>query len=94
MKKKDTMAIREEWLMEVLDTLEMLENKAETNGESKVMYEMIRTLKDNLEIEEQGGNTLFFLFLSGAMTIGQRRIFIIPHSADICQALFEKNFYA
>ena len=52
MKKKDTMEIREEWLMEVLDTLEMLEDKAETNGESKVMYEMIRTLKDNLEIGE------------------------------------------
>ena len=61
MKKRDTMEIREEWLMEVLDTLEMLEDKAETNGESKVMYEMIRTLKDNLEIGEQGGRALFFL---------------------------------
>ena len=60
MKKKDTMEIREEWLMEVLDTLEMLEDKAETNGESKVMYAMIRALKDNLEIGEQGGNALFF----------------------------------
>jgi hypothetical protein len=50
MKKKDTMTIREEWLMEVLDTLEMLEDKAETNGESKVMFEMIKTLRDNLEI--------------------------------------------
>lgn len=94
MKKKDTMEIREEWLMEVLDTLEMLEDKAETNGESKVMYTMIKTLKDNLEIGKQGGGALFFLFLSGAMTIGQRRIFIIPHPAVICQALFEKNFYA
>lgn len=50
--KKDTMTIREEWLVEVLDTLEMLEDKAETNGESKVMYAMIRTLKENLEIGE------------------------------------------
>jgi hypothetical protein len=50
--KKDTMTIREEWLVEVLDTLEMLEDKAETNGESKVMYAMIRALKDNLEIGE------------------------------------------
>ncbi len=51
MKKKDTMEIREEWIMEVLDTLEMLERKAETNGESKIMYEMLKALKENVEIE-------------------------------------------
>lgn len=50
MKKKDTMVIREEWIMEVLDTMEMLERKAETNGESKIMYEMMKALKENVEI--------------------------------------------
>ena len=51
MKKKDTMTIREEWLMEVLDTLEMLEDKAETNGESKIMYEMMKAIEENIEIK-------------------------------------------
>lgn len=51
MKKKDTMTIRREWLNEVLDTLEMLERKAETNGESKIMYKMMKALEENVEIE-------------------------------------------
>lgn len=94
--KKDTMKMRREWINEVLDTLDDLEAKAETNGESGLMWEILKTVRDNIEIEEQGGGALFFyffLFLSGAMTIGQRRIFIIPHPAVICQAFFEKNFY-
>ena len=53
MKKKDTMTIRREWLNEVLDALEMLEEKAETNGESGLMYEMIKTLKANTEIKNR-----------------------------------------
>ncbi len=52
MKKKDTMEIRETWLNEVLDTLVELERKAETNGESKIMYEMLQALRANIEIEE------------------------------------------
>ena len=51
MKKKDTMTIREEWLMEVFNTLEELERKAETNGESKIMYEMLKAVEANIEIE-------------------------------------------
>lgn len=51
MKKKDTMKMRREWLNEVLDTLEILEEKAETNGESRLMYEMLKTLKANTEIK-------------------------------------------
>ena len=51
MKKKDTMEIRGEWIVEVLDALEMLERKAETNGESKIMYEMMKALGENVEIE-------------------------------------------
>lgn len=50
--KKDTMIIREEWLLEVLDTLEMLESKTETKGESKVVYEMAKALRDIVEIGE------------------------------------------
>ena len=53
MKKKDTMTIRKEWLNEVLDALEMLEEKAETNGESGLMYEIIKTLKANTEIKNK-----------------------------------------
>lgn len=51
MKKKDTMEIREEWIMEVFDALEMLERKAETNGESKIMYAMMKAIEENVEIE-------------------------------------------
>lgn len=50
--KKDTMTIRDEWFIEVLDTLTMLEDKAETNGESKVVYEMAKALRDIVEIGE------------------------------------------
>lgn len=52
MKEKDTMIIRKEWLKEVLNTLEILEEKAETNGESGIMYEMLKTLKANIEFKE------------------------------------------
>jgi hypothetical protein len=51
MKKKDTMEIREEWIIEVFDALEMLERKAETNGESKIMYAMMKAIEENVEIE-------------------------------------------
>ena len=52
MKEKDTMIIRKEWLNEVLNTLEILEEKAETNGESGVMCEILKTLKTNIEFKE------------------------------------------
>lgn len=51
MKKKDTMTVRKEWIFELLDTLEMMKDKAETNGESKVLHEMVKTLRDVIEIE-------------------------------------------
>lgn len=53
MKKKDTMTIRREWLNEIINTLEELEGKAETNGESKLMYEIMKVVKENIEIKEQ-----------------------------------------
>ena len=52
MKKKDTMKMRREWVNEVLDTLNDLEEKAETNGESGLMWEILKTVRDNIEIEE------------------------------------------
>lgn len=52
MKKKDTMKMRREWVNEVLDTLNDLEAKAETNGESGLMWEILKTVRDNIEIEE------------------------------------------
>ena len=60
MKKKDTMKMRREWVNEVLDTLDDLEEKAETNGESALMWEILKTVRENIEIQEQGGNALFF----------------------------------
>jgi hypothetical protein len=52
MKKKDTMKMRREWVNEVLDTLNDLEEKAETNGESALMWEILKTVRENIEIEE------------------------------------------
>lgn len=52
MKKKDTMIIRKEWLNEVINTLGELEGNAETNGESKLMYEIMKVVEKNIEIEE------------------------------------------
>ena len=52
MKKKDTMTIRREWLNEVINTLGELEGDAETNGESKLMYEIMQVIKENIEIGE------------------------------------------
>lgn len=51
MKKKDTMTVRKEWVFELLDTLEIMKDKAETNGESKVLHEMVKTLRSMLEIK-------------------------------------------
>jgi hypothetical protein len=50
--KKNTMKMRREWINEVLDTLNDLEEKAETNGESGLMWEILKTVRDNIEIEE------------------------------------------
>ena len=52
MKKKDTMKMRREWVDEVLDALDELEEKAETNGESCLMWEILKTVRDNIEIIE------------------------------------------
>ena len=88
MKKKDTMKIRKEWLNEVINTLGELEGNAETNGESKLMYEMMKTLKENIDIE-QGGNALF---LCRRAVVRDSAFSSIPHPADICQDFFRKNF--
>jgi hypothetical protein len=50
--KKDTMKMRKEWVNEVLDALDDLEEKAETNGESALMWEILKTVRENIEIGE------------------------------------------
>lgn len=52
MKKEDTMIIRREWLNEVINTLGELEGNAKTNGESKLMYEIMKVVEKNIEIEK------------------------------------------
>lgn len=52
MKKEDTMTIRREWLNGVINTLEELEGNANTNGESKLMYEIMKVVEKNIEIKE------------------------------------------
>ena len=52
MKKKDTMKMRREWVNKVFDALDDLEEKAETNGESALMWEILKTVRENIEIEE------------------------------------------
>lgn len=52
MKKRDTMKMRREWVNEVLDVLDDLEEKAETKGESALMWEILKTVRENIEFEE------------------------------------------
>lgn len=82
MKKKDTMKMRREWVNEVLDTLDDLEEKAETNGESALMWEILKTVRENIEIQEQGGNALFFYFCAGALTFKTAR-FPVYHTSQL-----------
>ena len=85
MKKKDTMKMRREWVNEVLDALDDLEERAETNGESALMWEILKTVRENIEIGEQGGNALF---LCRRAVVRDSAFSIIPHLPAICQALF------
>ena len=50
--KKDTMKMRKECVNEVLDALDDLEEKAETNGESALMWEILKTVRENIELAE------------------------------------------
>lgn len=50
--KKDTMKMRKEWVDEMFDALDNLEEKAETNGESDLIWELLKMVRDNIEIEE------------------------------------------
>lgn len=84
MKKKDTMKMRREWVNEVLDTLNDLEEKAETNGESALMWEVLKTVRDNIEIIEQGGNALF---LCRRADVQDSAFSSIPHLSAICQVI-------
>ena len=52
MKNLKDMSIRKEFILKVLDTMEGLQKEAQTNGEDKLLCEMLHAMKDNLEWEE------------------------------------------
>lgn len=91
MKKKDTMKMRREWVNEVLDTLDDLEEKAETNGESRLMYEIMKVVKENIEIKEQGGNALFLL--GGLWSVATARSSIIPPLRKFVKCFLQKKLF-
>lgn len=52
MKDLKDMSIRKEFILKVLDTMEGLQKETQTNGEDKLLYEMLYAMDDNLEWEE------------------------------------------
>ena len=50
--KKDTIKMRREWVDELLDVLDDLEVKAETDGESDLIWEVLKTVRYSIDIEE------------------------------------------
>lgn len=50
--KKDTTKMRREWVDELLDVLDDLETKAETDGESDLIWEVLKTVRYSIDIEE------------------------------------------
>ena len=51
MKDLKDMSIRKEFILKVLDTMEGLQKETQTNGEDKLLCEMLHAMKDNLEWE-------------------------------------------
>jgi hypothetical protein len=47
------MKIRKEFVNEVIDTMETLGARAETNGESALLYEMMKTMRKSLQWNEE-----------------------------------------
>lgn len=52
MKDLKDMSIRKEFILKVLDTMEGLQKETQTNGEDKLLCEMLHAMNDNLEWEE------------------------------------------
>ena len=48
----EKMTIRKEFLNEVLDCLKHLMEQTETEGEEKLIYEMVLTMKESLKFED------------------------------------------
>lgn len=46
------MKMRREWVDEMLDTLNDLEEKAETDSESDLMWEVLKMVRESIEIQE------------------------------------------
>jgi len=49
MKDLKDMTIRREFVLRVLDALEELQKETETNGESALLYQMLKTAKNCLK---------------------------------------------
>ena len=47
------MKIRKEFVNEVIDSMEALGAKAETNGESALLYRMMKTMRKSLQWNEE-----------------------------------------
>lgn len=52
MKDLKDMSIRKEFILKVLEKMEELQKETQTNGEDKLLCEMLLTMNDNLEWEE------------------------------------------
>ena len=44
--------IRKEFLTELLDVLDMMNDKAETHGEFELLYQLVSTLNENIEFTD------------------------------------------
>lgn len=42
---KESLIIRKEFVIKILDTLEDLQKEAQTNGESALLYQMLKTAR-------------------------------------------------
>ena len=72
--KKDLkdMTIRKEFIEKVIDTMEELQKETQTNGEDKLLCEMLIAMKENVEFYDQGE---FPSFLCGPATVTAAGIF-------------------
>ena len=88
--KKDTMKMRREWVNELLNILDDFETKAETDGESDLMWEVLKIVRYSIDIEEQGGNVLFF---SAPQATGEAGNSIIPQVTTFVKRFLRKKYF-
>lgn len=44
--------LRKEYVLELIDHLELLFNKAETKGEQRLLYELMQHVRDSIYVKE------------------------------------------